>query len=357
MRPVYPEQGRDEWITAQRPPRNALDPFRPHGFFLEPERSGSGRIASSAVILLTNRECPWRCLMCDLWKNTLPYKVPPGAIPAQIEYALDRVSASPEQIKLYNSGSFFDTAAIPVEDYPQIAEKVSFAERVIVESHPHLVGERAIAFRDHLIGAQSSSSARHYPSGESVRQQELCAPQLEVAMGLETVHPDILPRLNKNLDSDDFLFAASTLYHFGITLRVFVLIKPPFMHESLAVEWAIKSAEFAFVCCLASVVSLIPTRAGNGAMERLIENDEFAPPYLYTVEKALEECLARFCTSRRSSASEARLQRRVFVDTWNLEQFSRCPHCFEERRLRLCQMNLIQEILPAINCSFCKGVP
>ncbi len=294
--------------------------------------------------------------MCDLWKNTLQYSVPPGAIPAQIEYALDRVSASPEQIKLYNSGSFFDTAAIPVEDYPQIAEKVSFAERVIVESHPQLVGERTIAFRDHLIGAQSSSSARHYPSGEGVRQRELCAPQLEVAMGLETVHPDILPRLNKKLDSDDFLFAASMLYHFGITLRVFVLIKPPFMHESLAVEWAIKSAEFAFVCCLASVVSLIPTRAGNGAMERLIETYEFAPPCLYTVENALKECLARFCASPGSSASEARLQRRVFVDTWNLEQFSTCPHCFEQRRLRLCQMNLTQEILPGISCSFCKGL-
>src|SRR4051812_40825944 len=166
MHSVYPEQGRDEWIVAQRPPRNALDAFKPHHFFLESELSESGRLASSAVILLTNKECPWRCLMCDLWKNTLPHSVPAGAIPAQIEYALARIGPPPEQIKLYNSGSFFDVAAIPPEDYPQIAEKVSSTERVIVECHPKLVGKRTIAFRDQLKGAQ-----------------------LEVALGLETIHP------------------------------------------------------------------------------------------------------------------------------------------------------------------------
>jgi radical SAM enzyme (TIGR01210 family) len=332
MLSVYPEQAQDEWIITQRPPRNQLEPYKPNEFFLERELSASGRVATSAVILLTNRECPWRCLMCDLWKNTLPYSVPPGAIPAQIEYALARIDSRPEQIKLYNSGSFFDAAAIPVEDYPLIAEKVSDAERVIVESHPKLIGERTIAFRN-----------------------ELAETQLEVAMGLETIHPSILPRLNKKMTLELFLEAAGILNRSGIILRAFVLIKPPLMIESDAVEWGVKSAGFAFQCG-AAVVSLIPTRAGNGAMERLIENGEFSPPSLHTVEKAFEECLARFGDPRGSSASEVGLQRRVFVDTWNLEQFSRCPHCFEPRRSRLCQMNLLQEIPPAVNCSFCKGV-
>jgi radical SAM enzyme (TIGR01210 family) len=270
--------------------------------------------------------------VCDLWKNTLPYSVPPGAIPAQIVYALTRLSSRPEQIKLYNSGSFFDTAAVPVEDYAQIAEKVSFAERVIVECHPKLVGEKTIAFRDQLTGAH-----------------------LEVAMGLETIEPSILPRLNKQLTCELFIEAAEILTHAGISLRVFALVKPPFMEESGAVDWAVKSAEFAFECG-AAVVSLIPTRAGNGAMDRLLENHEFAPPALYTVERALEECLAQSCTARGSSASETGPQRRVFLDTWNLEQFSNCPHCFDQRRLRLCQMNLTQEILVPIHCSHCKGL-
>ena len=78
--------------------------------------------------------------MCDLWKNTLSESVPPGAIPKQIEFALAQLGGRPEQIKLYNSGSFFDPAAIPPVDYPDIAHRVFFAKHVVVESHPRLIG-------------------------------------------------------------------------------------------------------------------------------------------------------------------------------------------------------------------------
>ena len=77
--------------------------------------------------------------MCDLWRNTLTTSVSPGAIPAQIEFALSQLPAARE-LKLYNSGSFFDARAIPVEDHAAIAEQANTFERLIVESHPALVG-------------------------------------------------------------------------------------------------------------------------------------------------------------------------------------------------------------------------
>src|SRR5207249_11607040 len=87
---VYPEQSRerDRWILSRRSRRNLVDPRRPHAFLAEEECAESGEIVSVATIFLTNRECPWRCLMCDLWKNTLMETVPVGAIPAQIDFAL-----------------------------------------------------------------------------------------------------------------------------------------------------------------------------------------------------------------------------------------------------------------------------
>src|SRR3989442_658691 len=130
MTASYPElaRDRDAWILARRGPRNALDPRRPYAFQVEEEFSDEGRIVKVATIFLTNRECPWRCLMCDLWKNTLQETVPVGAIPAQIDYALKILSAErgpgARQIKLYNSGSFFDPRAIPPDDYPAIAERL-----------------------------------------------------------------------------------------------------------------------------------------------------------------------------------------------------------------------------------------
>src|SRR5215218_3901798 len=87
--------------------------------------------------------------MCDLWQNTLTEKLPPGAIPEQIDHALANLPPA-RQIKLYNSGSYFDSQAIPVEDDEAVAGRVSRFERVIVESHPALVGARCVHLRDLL---------------------------------------------------------------------------------------------------------------------------------------------------------------------------------------------------------------
>jgi radical SAM enzyme (TIGR01210 family) len=270
----------------------------------------------SATILLTNKECPWRCLMCDLWKNTTLRTVPPGAIPRQMDHALSQLRSRPEQIKLYNSGSFFDPAAIPPADYPAIARTVEFAKHVAVESHPRLAGEKALRFRDLLSGS------------------------LEVAMGLETVHPQVLPRLNKKFELAHFSDATGFFRKNGIAVRAFVLVKPPFLDEAEGLEWAVKSVAFA-LSCGATVVSLIPTRPGNGAMERLMAAGEFSPPRLSTLETALELAL------------KLRAGGRIFADTWDLGQFSHCPACFEKRRQRIHAMNLSQQIPPAMDCPAC----
>ena len=304
------------WILARRPERNSLDPSRPYAFFVEEECSAAGEIVSVATVFLTNRECPWRCVMCDLWKNTLAETVAVGAIPAQIDYALERLPHA-RQIKLYNSGSFFDVRAIPPPDYPAILSRVASFERVVVECHPALVGESCLGFKEHLTG------------------------RLEVAMGLETVHPQILERLNKRMTTDQFGSAARFLREHDIDLRVFILVKPPFMREEEALYWAKRSLDFAFDCG-ATAATLIPTRAGNGAMEELAHVGEFSPPRLGTLETAVVYGLA--------------LNRgRVFADIWDVSRPKFCPHCYESRIARLRAMNMRQSILEPISCPHCGG--
>jgi len=310
---AYPNNDQSAWIISHRPPKAAVNAFEPNGFFLERERSRSGRIVSSGTIFLTNKECPWRCLMCDLWKHTLSHSVPNGAIPRHIDYALKQMGELPEQIKLYNSGSFFDPAAIPPGEYSAIADRVSFTKHVVVESHPRLIAKSATRLRDLLEGS------------------------LEVAMGLETVHPEVLPRLNKRFTLDHFAQAATLLRKEGIDVRAFVLVQPPFLDEAEAVEWAVKSARFAFSCG-ANVVSLIPTRPGNGALDRLMSAGEFAPPSLRVLEESFDQSLILGSG-------------RVFADTWDLERFSNCKSCFKARKERLDLMNLCQQLLPRISCA------
>ena len=54
----------------------------------------------------------------------------------------------------------------------------------------------------------------------------------------------------------------------AIDLRVFILVRPPWLSEEEGLEWAKRSLDFAFDCG-PSVCSLIPTRAGNGAIDAL----------------------------------------------------------------------------------------
>lgn len=318
MTSIYPSvtAERSKWIVNQRPPRNNVDPNRPYAFLVEEECSADGEVVSIATVFLTNKECPWRCVMCDLWRNTLTDSVAPGAIPRQIEHALKQLPPA-RQIKLYNSGSFFDVQAIPSQDHASIAGLVRSFERTIVECHPALIGESALRFRD------------------------LLPHRLEVAMGLETVHPEALERLNKRMTLEQFAKAAAYLQKNEIDLRVFILVQPPFVSADESLFWAQRSLDFAFDSG-ATAATLIPTRGGNGAMETLAHQGEFTPPRMEVVEAA--------------ASYGIKLRRgRVFVDLWDIRNApNQCPSCTPARVARLHEMNLHQQVLDPITCASCE---
>ena len=148
---------RDRFVLDLRGPKTALDPQRAYAAVWEEERDDTGALAPTAVVFLTNRECPFRCVMCDLWVNTLDGAVPRGAIARQIREALASLPPA-RQIKLYNAGSFFDPQAIPVDDFEEIAAAVAGLRpgdrrgASGISSRPSR-RRAACAFRDLLRGA------------------------------------------------------------------------------------------------------------------------------------------------------------------------------------------------------------
>jgi radical SAM enzyme (TIGR01210 family) len=308
----------DRWVIERRFAKAALDPGRAYAAAWEEEPDATGLLVPTAVVFLTNRECPFRCVMCDLWVNTLDETVPRGTIPGQIRTALAAPPAGMapphrRQIKLYNAGSFFDPNAIPEDDDEEIAGLTGDFERVIVEAHPAFLsgvhGERCLRFRSLVRG------------------------RLEVAIGLETAHPEALARLNKRMTLDSFRRAADFVVGHGIDLRTFILLAPPFVPAAEAVEWACRSIDYA-IGAGASVCSIIPTRSGNGAMEAL--QGQFEPPRL----QALEAVVAYGLSLGRA---------RVFADLWDVERFFDCG-CSPRRAERLRQMNLTQRAGDAVAC-------
>lgn len=294
---------------------NALRPDIPYHFLHEQEPDENGKLQEINTVFLTSRQCPYRCVMCDLWKNTRIEPTPPGAVSKQIDYALSGLQEA-QVIKLYNNGNFFDLKAIPAADYPEIIEKLKSYNRLVVENQPKLCGKACLQFSEKLHG------------------------KLEVAMGLETIHPEVFPKLNKPFTLDDYKQASAFLEKHEIAIRSFILLNPPFLtNKEENIKWTLRTVQFAFEngagCC-----SIIPTRPGTEFMVMAQRQGQYVPPALDTLEEVFERALNLSLG-------------RVFVDTWDIEFTSQCPDCFIKRKERLEKMNLYQKIYPPISCH-CK---
>lgn len=300
-------------VVEYRPSKEVIDPNKPYLYLQDEEIQKNGRVQKVNTIFLTNRECPFKCVMCDLWRHTLDKPTPRKAIPRQIEYALERMPTA-SVVKLYNSGNFFDGKAIPKSDYQAIAELLAGFDHIIVENHPRLIGSFIPEFRDMLNGT------------------------FEIAMGLETIHPEVLPKLNKQITKEDFFESTRFLTENGIDVRAFILLNPPFLtNPEKNIEWCLKSVEFAFDSgCTASTI--IPVRDGNGIMDELKNRGDYIPPALSALETVFDKAL--------------HLKKgRVFCDIWDLKRFSDCDRCLKGRRDRLNEMNVTQKILAKVECN------
>jgi radical SAM enzyme (TIGR01210 family) len=310
-------------IVRARGAKSLLSPREPAGYFLQREPACRGEVVEVATLFLTGAECPFACSMCDLWKHTFDTETKAGDLIAQVEIGLANLPPAP-WIKLYNASNFFDPRAVPDSDRIEIGRRVASMDRVIVENHPRLLDrERVRTFRDLLHG------------------------KLEIAIGLETVHPFAMQVMNKQMHPCDYEDAMRWLREEEIDGRAFVLLQPPGVRSEEAIASLIDTVQFAANAGVRHI-SLIPTRRGNPWLDRLIDDGLYRLPALDALETAFQRCLELFP------------QQIVVADTWDWSSIpGQCDRCSKARLRRIDQVNLDQywrELDEAIACRCTKAM-
>jgi radical SAM enzyme (TIGR01210 family) len=205
---------------------------------------------------------------------------------------------------------------VPPEDLPALADLAAPFERVVVECHPLLVDGRCADFQQRLGGV------------------------LELALGLETVHPQALERLNKRMSLGDFERACARAHAAGIALRAFVLVGTPFVPAREQIEWLEHGIRFAIEQEVEHV-SILPVRATE-ELATLAARGDFAPPRLQLVEEALAAGLALQTESVV-----------IDLDTWDLDRHAAAPCCAVDRRERLLRMSATGVPTSPLRCPVC----
>ena len=308
----------DQEIRNLRPAKEYVDPYRAHGSLVEDERRPDGTTERTLTVFLAGAECPFTCTFCDLWRWTIDGPTPPGALTRQLESVLQSLDGPvPDRLKIYNASNFFDRRAVPAEDASGIARLAAPFAAVTVESHANTIGRKTLVFARRISG------------------------RLEVATGLETIHPVAIAHFNKRLDLARFDSAAAFLAANSVDLRVFVLLGAPYVGAGESVAWTVRTVAYA-VERGAAVVSIIPVRGGNGELERLQALGLFTPPTLVQLEDSVDLCL------QFTSAV-------VTADLWDVERLTSCQSCASERIKRLRRINVTGRAGPRIACAVCGG--
>ena len=202
--------------------------------------------------------------MCGYAKDTLGRSATPAELAEQLDRALARYQEEP-YVKVYTSGSFLDDREVDPASRAALVRAFSGrARRLLFETLPE------------FATSETLEPLREAFSGE-----------VEVALGLESTHPDVLGRLvHKNAPPREYLDAGDRVRALGLRAKAYLLLKPPYLTESEAIRDVLASIVEASPHF--DALSVNPVHIQNGTVvEWMYHRGRYRPPWLWSVVETL----------------------------------------------------------------------
>lgn len=238
-----------------------------------------GESINRLIIYLRSSGCQWMleddnggCAMCGhLAGTTRGRKISTSEYVLQLQDIISKIDFKEiSMMCVYNAGSFFNDAEIEEEArvaiYKEIA-KISEIRHIIFESRPkHITEEKMKSLTKYLVGKS-----------------------IEIGMGLESSDEYVREIcLNKGFVEQEFRTAVQTLKKYSVKSLAYVLLKPPFLTESMGIEDSIRTIQWAFTNGI-DVVSLEPVSVQkNTLLYLMMKVGMYCPPYIWSVLKVIE---------------------------------------------------------------------
>ena len=228
-----------------------------------------GKVVDAWVIIFRTRGCYWArksgCSMCG-YVNDVAVEVAPADLEVQLAKVLAVHKGQP-CVKVYTSGNFFDDHEVFPEVRRRIVKELGArCEKVLVETLAHLV--------------------RREPLEEGVKH----AQKFEIALGLESANDVVLRHaVNKFWGLREHVRAANLAHEAGVTVKSYLLLKPPFLTEREAIEDVVETAHA--VDLVSDTISINPMNVQrNTVVDHLFRRGEYRPPWLWSVADVLRRC-------------------------------------------------------------------
>ncbi|MFW9821334.1 MAG: archaeosine biosynthesis radical SAM protein RaSEA [Candidatus Thorarchaeota archaeon] len=257
---------------------------KPVSFWIKPDRLIS-EIGKEITIILRTKGCSWclgekgGCSMCGYIKDANIKTLEQIHVKNQFDYVLEskinEISQDDENysLKIFNSGSFFDESEITEDIRKYIYEKIVDIENI---------KEFSIESRLEYINAEKLRTLKENLKGKYI----------ELAFGLETVNDYIRKHyINKGMRFEEFEEVLPVCREIGIGVKAYLLLKPPFLNESGAIDDCIKSIR-KLIDLKINSISINPLNIQRGTLvEYLWFQNKYRPPWFHSLFKVLRKSI------------------------------------------------------------------
>jgi len=246
----------------------------------------SGELVGAMVMIMRTNGCAWAkkggCSMCG-YRSASVRGVTEEDLMGQVDQAVSQYGGE-KFVKIYTSGSFLDDNEVPPAVRTRIFREFSGAERILFESRPEFVGDEVLSSLPRTV---------------------------TIALGLESSNDDVLEKsINKGFTSEDSRLAAVRIRNAGLKVRTYLILKPPYLKESAAINDAVASVMFADD--FSDEISINPLNVQRNTLaERLWKRGEYRPPWIWSLVEVLRSCAGKTRSRLMSSPSGGGTQRGV----------------------------------------------